>query len=56
MDDLIDNLQIYELKKIDKLIEEPKKERILVLKDAQHGSDTIDEHTTMFMYRFKKFF
>ncbi|MCD9641632.1 hypothetical protein HAX54_027947 [Datura stramonium] len=42
MDELIGNLQTYELKKIDKVAEEPKKERNLILKDAQHDLESDD--------------
>ncbi|MCD9561135.1 hypothetical protein HAX54_020109, partial [Datura stramonium] len=53
MYELIGNLQIYELKKIDKVVEKPKKERSLGLK-VDSKSD--DEEITIFVQRFKKFF
>ncbi|MCD7455207.1 hypothetical protein HAX54_027389 [Datura stramonium] len=56
MDELISNLQTYELKKIEKVVEEPKKERNVVLKDAQHDSESYDEEMMMFIRRFKKLF
>ncbi|MCD7457298.1 hypothetical protein HAX54_034797 [Datura stramonium] len=48
MDELIGNLQTYELKKIDKVAEEPKKELNLVLKASQHDSESDDEEMMMF--------
>ncbi|MCE3050253.1 hypothetical protein HAX54_046753, partial [Datura stramonium] len=53
MDELIGNLKTYELKKIDKVAEEPKKEHSLNLK-AESKAD--DEEMAMFVRRFKKFF
>ncbi|MCD7463473.1 hypothetical protein HAX54_050635 [Datura stramonium] len=48
-----DGSKNYELKKIDKVVKEPKKEHSLSLK-AESESD--DEEMTMFVRRFKKFF
>ncbi|MCE2055751.1 hypothetical protein HAX54_043343 [Datura stramonium] len=49
----IRNLQTYEPKKIDKVVEEPKKERCLSLK-VESKSD--DEEMSMFVRTFEKFF
>ncbi|MCD7458035.1 hypothetical protein HAX54_036968 [Datura stramonium] len=53
MDELIRNLQTYERKNIDKVVEESKKERSLSLKIKLESND---EEMAMFCRRFKKFF
>ncbi|MCD7459477.1 hypothetical protein HAX54_040985 [Datura stramonium] len=51
IDELIGNIQTYELKKIDKVAETPKKECSLVLKATQHDSVLDDEEMMMFVSR-----
>ncbi|MCD9638618.1 hypothetical protein HAX54_022704 [Datura stramonium] len=51
MDELIGNLQTYELKKIDKVAEEPKNEGYMGLKTDQHDSESDDEEMIMFIQR-----
>ncbi|MCD7463889.1 hypothetical protein HAX54_051653 [Datura stramonium] len=51
IDELIGNLQTNELKKIDQIKKELKKERSLVLKATKDDSDSNDEDMTMFVCR-----
>jgi len=57
LDELIGNLQTYELRRNSQLKEEPKRDRGLTLKALQEDDSDLDEEVmAMFSWKFKKFF